>query len=251
MLKFKWVPFLSITGVLALLAGIGPLANAEDKKPTKEAFQMQKASDLIGKSVENAEGEKLGEVQDLAIDPDRSRVAYIVLSHGGILGVGDKWFAVPTRAMTLPGHAKNFVLAVEKDQLKNATGFDKDSWPQSNNIAWGVETHKHYGQKPYWMDDGDGATPSDLRLHKASEVIGRSVQNDRGEELGEITDLVIDTDRARIAYAVLSFGGVMGLGDKLFAIPASALQMPEPAEHAVLEVEKDQLKSAPGFDKNN
>jgi len=79
--------------------------------------------------------------------------------------------------------------------------------------------------KPYWVGEGDGSTPKDLRIQKASEIIGRTVQNDRAEKLGEIKDLVIDPDRNRIAYVVLTFGGFLGFGDKLFAMPAGVLQM--------------------------
>ena len=50
-------------------------------------------------------------------------------------------------------------------------------------------------------------------------IIGSNVVNQQNEDLGKIEDLVIDTSAGRIAYAVLSFGGFLGLGDKYFAIP--------------------------------
>jgi len=215
-----------------------------------KAFRVQKASDLIGKPVENSQGEKLGEVQDLAIDPERGRVAYAVLSFGGFWGMGEKWFAVPIGALTLPDHAKHFVLAVEKDRLKTATGFEKDHWPKMADSTWGKGIHEFYGQRPYWMDGDDSTAPPNLRIQKASEIIGRSVQNDRGEKLGEIKDLVIDPDSGRLAYGVLTFGGFLGMGDKLFAIPAGAISMPGTASYVVLNVEKDRLKTATGFEKD-
>ncbi len=212
-------------------------------------FRVQKASDLIGKNVENTRGENLGEVQDLAIDPERGRIVYAVLSFGGFLGMGEKWFAVPIGALTLPDHAKHFVLAVEKDRLKTASGFEKDRWPAMGDTTWGQGIHEFYQQRPYWMDDG-GTVTANLRIQKASEIMGRPVQNDRGEKVGELKDLVIDPDRGRIAYAVLSFGGFLGMGDKLFAIPGGVLQMPGSASYVVLNVDKDRLKNATGFDKD-
>jgi sporulation protein YlmC with PRC-barrel domain len=193
----------------------------------------------------------LGEIQDLAIDAEQGRVAYAVLSFGGVLKLGDKWFAIPTGALTLPDDCKQFVLAVEKDRLKSAPGFAKNSWPKMDDVRWGTETHKFYGQKPYWMYEGDDATPTAMRIQKASDIIGRKVQNDQGEKLGEIKDLVIDPDRYRVSYAVLTFGGFMGLGDKLFAMPASVLEMQGAGDYAVLTVDKDRLKSAKGFDQDN
>jgi sporulation protein YlmC with PRC-barrel domain len=61
------------------------------------------------------------------------------------------------------------------------------------------------------------------RVLSASEIIGNKVVNREGEQLGNIKDLMIDLDDAQIACAVLSFGGLLGLGDKLFAIPLEAL----------------------------
>jgi sporulation protein YlmC with PRC-barrel domain len=120
------------------------------------------------------------------------------------------------------------------------------------NPAWGEGVHQFYGQQPYWMTEGEGSTPTDeLRIQKASEIMGRSVQNNRGEKLGEIKDLVIDPDQYRISYVVMTFGGFLGFGDKLFAVPTGVLQMPGTGGYAVLTVDKDRLKDAKGFDKNN
>jgi sporulation protein YlmC with PRC-barrel domain len=251
MWKVKWVPGLAVGALIGSLGFAAQVASAEDKSTSRQPFRVQKASDLIGKSVENNRGEKLGEVQDLAVDPDRGRVAYAVVSFGGFLGMGEKWFAVPIGALTLPDHAKHFVLAVEKDRLKKASGFDKDRWPTMGDSTWGQGIHEFYAQRPYWMDEGQESLPTNLRIQKASEIFGMTVQNDRGEKLGEIKDLVIDPDRGRIAYAVLTFGGFLGLGDKLFAIPTGVIQMPGTAAYAVLSVDKDRLKSATGFDKDH
>lgn len=85
----------------------------------------------------------------------------------------------------------------------------------------------------------------------ASTMIGDDVLNPAGEDLGEIKELMIDVESGRVAYAVLSFGGFLGLGDKLFAIPWAALTL-NADEHAfILNVDKEVLKNAPGFDKDH
>lgn len=93
-----------------------------------------------------------------------------------------------------------------------------------------------------------------LWIFKASELVGKQVRNGKGEDLGTIQELAIDTQTGCVTYAVLSFGGFLGLGDKLFAIPWDALSL-QPREAGdelifVFDVDKDRLKSAPGFDKN-
>jgi sporulation protein YlmC with PRC-barrel domain len=85
----------------------------------------------------------------------------------------------------------------------------------------------------------------------ASTLTGDTVRNSKGEDLGKIEELMIDVDRGRIAYAVLSFGGFLGMGDKLFAIPWEALTIDFAEHEFVLDVDKDLLKNAPGFDKNH
>jgi hypothetical protein len=89
------------------------------------------------------------------------------------------------------------------------------------------------------------------RILSATTVIGDKVVNTEGEQLGTIRDLVIDLDDAQIAYAVLSFGGFLGLGDKLFAIPLEALTFGAEEHTAVLDVDREVLRNAPGFDKDN
>lgn len=85
----------------------------------------------------------------------------------------------------------------------------------------------------------------------ATTMIGDDVVNARGEDLGTIEEIMLDLDQGRVAYAVLSFGGFLGLGDKLFAIPWDALEVDEAHERFILNVDKDTLKNAPGFDKDN
>jgi sporulation protein YlmC with PRC-barrel domain len=85
----------------------------------------------------------------------------------------------------------------------------------------------------------------------ASTIIGDKVLNTAGEHLGNIKELMIDLDGGLIAYAVLSFGGFLGMGDKLFAIPWEALTIDEENHSVILDVDKEVLKEAPGFDKDN
>jgi hypothetical protein len=85
----------------------------------------------------------------------------------------------------------------------------------------------------------------------AKTINGDKVINMAGEHLGKIEDLMIDLENGRVAYAVLSFGGFLGLGNKLFAVPWEALSV-KPHEHAfVLNVGKEILEKAEGFDKDN
>jgi len=89
------------------------------------------------------------------------------------------------------------------------------------------------------------------RVLPVKKIVGAKVLSTAGEELGTLKELVIDLDDGRIAYAVLSFGGFLGLGDKLFAIPWEALIMDVEENRFILDLDKEVLKHAPGFDKDN
>lgn len=81
-----------------------------------------------------------------------------------------------------------------------------------------------------------------------SSLAGNDVVNLEDEDLGDIKDCMVDPQTGRISYAVLAFGGFMGMGKKLFAVPWSALTLDRVNKRFVLKVAKERLKDAPGFD---
>lgn len=87
------------------------------------------SSSINGDSVVNQGGEDLGHIEDLMVDPTTGKVDYAVLSFGGFLGIGDKYFAVPFDQLSVDRENKRMVLNVDKEKLKDAPGFDKDDWP--------------------------------------------------------------------------------------------------------------------------
>jgi hypothetical protein len=85
----------------------------------------------------------------------------------------------------------------------------------------------------------------------ADTLKNEKVENSAGESLGDIQDYMVDLDSGRIAYCVLSFGGFLGMGDKLFAVPWQAMTLDTDRHCFILDVPKERLKDAPGFDKDN
>jgi hypothetical protein len=102
-----------------------------------------------------------------------------------------------------------------------------------------------YGMYKSRTDDGPGPG-----LMGANTLDGNDVFNRKDEDLGDIKEIMIDMGTGRVAYAVLSYGGFMGIGDKLFAVPWHALTLDTANKRFVLDVEKDRLDNAPGFDKD-
>ncbi|HEX6143307.1 MAG TPA: PRC-barrel domain-containing protein [Geminicoccaceae bacterium] len=132
--------------------GLGPLSSMRSSTMAGDGPgpSVMSASSLIGDKVTNHQNESLGKIEDIMIDMGSGRVAYAVLSFGGVAGIGDKYFAVPWQALRLDAPNKQFILNVTKERLKEAEGFDKNNWPAMADPTWARTTHGFYEARPYW-----------------------------------------------------------------------------------------------------
>jgi sporulation protein YlmC with PRC-barrel domain len=131
----------------------GPGApQAHTAMPTKEQEKLGltrsiPSKKLVGANVENSSGEKLGTIDDVVIDLDSGKVAYAAVGVGGVLGIGEKLFAVPFGEFKI-SHDKNnnlvLALDISKDRLEKAPGFDKDHWPDFASHDWLNEVDSYY-----------------------------------------------------------------------------------------------------------
>jgi sporulation protein YlmC with PRC-barrel domain len=127
----SFIAVLSIVGLLGATVVVAQQPPAAERSQAPAEPAAPKASTFIGSTVENTQGENLGEIHDLMIDPATGRITYAALSYGSVLGlVGGKLFAVSWEALKLQPDGKTFVLNVSKETLENSPGFDKDNWPQ-------------------------------------------------------------------------------------------------------------------------
>ncbi|MDX1613566.1 MAG: PRC-barrel domain-containing protein [Candidatus Promineifilaceae bacterium] len=110
------------------------------------------AETLKDDSVKNTAGEDLGTIEEIMLDVENGRISYAVLSFGGLLGLGDKLFAIPWSALRLDTNEKVFYLDVPKNVLENAPGFDEDDWPDFASSDWGKGIHDYYDVEPYWLN---------------------------------------------------------------------------------------------------
>ena len=115
---------------------------------------VYRTSDIMNADVENPQGEDLGKIADVVIDPVDGSIVYAVLSAGGFLGLGEKYFAVPWSAFQAEAdqeaEIERLIVDVNKEKLENAQGFDRNNWPNMANPEWGQSTHAYYGQQDAW-----------------------------------------------------------------------------------------------------
>ena len=227
-------------------------------------------------------------IEDVVIDAASGQIVYTVLSFGGFLGLGESWVVMPWHSLQTMHRGQTFTLNMSEEQLKNAPKFDPNQWPDMEDLHWGDTIHAYYGQVPYWRQQlpptaaHEKAESPQFQLLRSDQALRQEVINTRGQRIGknedssqqatrypkekgseparsklrgiapkEIEDIVIDATLERIAYAVLSFGGFLELGEKWFAVPWSAFEPSPGFRTLTLDVSKEALKKAPGFDKND
>lgn len=220
-------------------------------------FMGVRARDLIGKNVENDQGKKVGDINDILIDVPQARVAGVVVGVGGVLGVGEHPRIVPPQVFSYHATDKKIMLRMD-EQLR--TGKTRAEDLKSYNEL--TQVYRDYQQEPYWdkqtrqavrdrdtTKDDQPPQATQFRLRKAKELLGAKVDDTANKKLGDIEDLVVDLHSGRLVLIALGAGGVLGVGEKLVAIPPSQLQM-NPDGKFMLNTTMEQLKSAPQFDKH-
>ncbi len=100
----------------------------------------------------------------------------------------------------------------------------------------------------------DSATSGSL--FRASQLIGMSIQNPAGKDVGDINDLVMDANTGKIRYAAVTYGGFLGIGNKMFAVPFEAFKFERDQDDAdrsvlILNINEQKLEGAVGFDEEN
>ncbi len=130
--------------------GGAQIAGTPSKDHPGPGPRIMAASTLTRDKIVNLQGETLGDMQEIMLDVPRGRVAYAVLSAGGFLGMGERYFAIPWGALTLDIENKCFIVDIDRERLSNAPGFDKDNWPSTADERWSRDLYAYYNTPPYW-----------------------------------------------------------------------------------------------------
>ena len=113
-------------------------------------YKVLSAATLSGYLVRSRSNEDLGCVEELMLDSGTGKIAYAVLSFGGVLGFGGKLFAVPWNALKLDPDQRVLILDADRRRLENAPAFHEEDWPDFADEQWGDQIHSYYGLRPYW-----------------------------------------------------------------------------------------------------
>jgi sporulation protein YlmC with PRC-barrel domain len=145
----------------------------------REIAGFLRASKIHGEKVVNKDGDGLGKIEDTMVDLQDGKIAYVVISHGGILGLGSKHIAIPWRGLKLRAHDNAFVIDIPKETIDNAEGRDKDKWPVTYEELSRI--FSYYGYQPYWQTEGMGQ-PEVSRRAMRSETESRGTTRKETKE---------------------------------------------------------------------
>ncbi len=252
--------------------------------PARRAARLNdaaKASDLIGMTVKNNQDEKLGKVEELAVDVESGRIVQVILSTGGFIGIGDALTAVPPSALHRDVALKVLHLDADKEKLQGAPKFEMSKWAEYSDSEHLAGVYRHYGEEPAFtfIQRGDAVrAPNTISIRKAdgtwdkdrvssdsqwmipasrlgqvqqaSKLMGTPVNNLQNEKLGKVENLLVDLPSGRVVAIIVSSGGFLGMGDELSAVPPTALRFTTDRDALQLDASKEMLSNAPHFKAN-
>lgn len=108
------------------------------------------ARQVQGTTVYNTALEKLGTIHDVMIDKASGRIAYAILSHGGFLGVGDRYFPLPWEKLNYDTEMGGYVVDIDRDVLEGAPSYTDPATAAWHDDSWGRDIYTHYGVSPFW-----------------------------------------------------------------------------------------------------
>ncbi len=202
--------------------------------------------------VVNPQGEDLGHVQNFMLDPLTNKIAFALVSFGGILGLGDKWIAMPMDILRWDTDNRYFMLDVPREKLEQARGLDKDNWMDEFNLDWLDETYACFNCQPYWdvktswlSKESRGGQPLVTGL---AQTRGWMIVNEAGDGIGTLLDVVADLQSGCVAYGLAFMSGHDNLPRRTMALPLQCFSLTDNANSLRLNIDAPHLAGGPEFD---
>ncbi len=244
-----------VAWVLAVFVA-GAVGAFADEHEAEQA-RVLKAGETIGLNVVNLQGEALGSVDDLIVGPTGERISYLVVSAGGVLGVGASRHPVPIESAKIARHEDDWVvqLDVSEERFREGPTLERDDFTGLTQSARVEQLDAFYGVR-------ETERVVEERVLNVNDLIGMDIYR-RGDDrendaLGQLKEIVFEAPSGKIRYGALAFGGFLGFGEKLFAVPWKAVELVRPVgeetvQHLVVTVDVTEglLEEAEGFSRDN
>lgn len=233
-----------------------------------------RATNLLDFDVWNNEDEQIGTTEDMIFNLDSRQVDYVLVEVGGFLGIGGKLVAVPYDRLevvtagdgeTAEDEPQNaFILDASQEELESAPGFDPEVLPDIGEPAgdWDVDLSGYWEggmtaateesgtpEATEATDETSAMTTSELQgVVLATDILGITVQDDQGNDLAEVEDVIIDPQSGEIRYAAVEVSGIEDLDGQWMLIPLDHLNIDTENDLLVVTVDQATLAGAPAFE---
>jgi sporulation protein YlmC with PRC-barrel domain len=193
--------------------------------------------DLLGRSVVDAQGKRVGKIDSALID-DSGKVKYLIVGVGGFLGIGEKDVALRWDDLQQK-NGDQLVSNMTKEQLKAMPTYQYSDAKRRGTV---YPYRQDLTTNPYLAE---GIAPTNSGATVSKNLVGRAVVDSQGKSLGKVESVLVDA-AGKVKYVVVGVGGFLGIGEKDVALRWDDLQN-QSGDRIVADVTKDQLTSLPGY----
>lgn len=207
------------------------------QQPASDCNDDKPMTDLTPGRITTPKGMEIGEVQDFVLDLEAGRIAYTARVFNQIGGLDNRVFVLPWSMVKVNLETNTFTLSEDKAVLETAPSFSLDTWLTLSASQWADTVTAYWQEK---LGRNSAAVPAPGRvLSKASELVGVTIKDPAGEDVGTIEELLLDPETGSIAYAVLSSKDIANSNRTVFfALPWEMVQV-NPVQHTfVVDVNK-------------
>lgn len=207
------------------------------QQPPSSCGEDEPRIDLRPGAITNPAGVEIGTVKDFVLDLGAGRIVYAVGAFDQDREFSNKVFVIPWEAVELDFETNTFALSGSKAVLGDAPSFALDTWPTLPPSRWSATVAAYWGKQ--LGHNFAAASAPESALAKASELIGMTIKNVAGEEVGTIEELVMESEVGSIAYAVVAFEGAWESNSTVFfALPWSTVQVNPAQRTFTVDVDK-------------
>ncbi|MFA9479824.1 PRC-barrel domain-containing protein [Phycisphaerales bacterium AB-hyl4] len=198
-----------------------------------ESGVLLRGTEVTDYEIHNQAGERIGDISDLAVDTQQGKIAYVIVrldeavsedegaADGALatIGIGREHYALPWQSFEAVAGEEALTLTIDRERLAQMEAFD-DDWDRLNDPG-----HARQQRESLGLDrDREEDDATSVRVEALSDLRGRDVQGRDDDTIAQIDDLMIDSREGHLAYAVLNYGGFLGIGRDYVAVPYQALQ---------------------------
>lgn len=213
----------------------------QPQRDQAQNYRGMRASQVVGMSVRNPQGQDIGRIADMIVDMRTGRARYAILSFDPGILQGERLFAVPTTDLRMAADREDIVYDMRREQLERAA-IDPSDWDR---------TFRDPGYLAALDRTWNVSERSDRAYaQRVSDLLGKEVKDRQGKNIGELEELVVDMSNQQVHYAVVAFDTGWTTPDRNYAFPLRSFSLGTGGDELVLDVNRAQVQAMPGFNED-